>query len=283
MIISGCLAMANADCGWTSTCGPRGCADCKDDGSAGYKACCGGGGGGGGGGPVTEYCPNTAQDFKTDYEDDPGRVSRSGRGWTIHGGGRVSSKASFNCAGGSVEFDMDLSRAINGVNNNVYATYPSGGDSAPYCDSGRDTPSGHCAENDWTENNGNCMQATTWHRPADGSDHDGHPQYTGGLSNHVHVKVTWSADGSTQHVSVGGNNYDGDGFQDVMQQQGFVIYSSQWTGWVPGHCPNERTDHDAKESASFGVSNVRIVGRVVQGPEPTKCNGRGSNSSYVVV
>merc|ERR1711904_532433 len=161
----------------------------------------------------------------TDYEDNPGRVSRAGRGWTIHGGGRVSSKASFNCAGGSVEFDMDLSRAINGVNNNVYATYPSGG-SGSYCDSGRDTAV-HCAENDWTENNGNCNQATTWHSPADGSDHDGHPQYQGPLSNNVHVKVTWSADGSTQHVTVGGNNYDGDGFQALMQEHGFVIYSSQ--------------------------------------------------------
>merc|ERR1719188_1481739 len=28
-------------CGWVHTCGPRGCADCKDDGSAGYKECCG--------------------------------------------------------------------------------------------------------------------------------------------------------------------------------------------------------------------------------------------------
>lgn len=33
--------IATADCGWTSTCGPRGCADCKDDGSPGYRECCG--------------------------------------------------------------------------------------------------------------------------------------------------------------------------------------------------------------------------------------------------
>mmetsp|Transcript_72303 Transcript_72303/g.199382 ORF Transcript_72303/g.199382 Transcript_72303/m.199382 type:complete len:113 (+) Transcript_72303:93-431(+) len=29
-------------CDWVSTCGPRGCADCHDDGTDGFKECCGG-------------------------------------------------------------------------------------------------------------------------------------------------------------------------------------------------------------------------------------------------
>lgn len=154
-----------ADCSWVSTCGPRGYPDCKDDGTAGYRECCGSGPSPTPSpsppsppGPVpsglTAYCPNTANDFNTDY----GSPQRTGSGWYIQGGGRVSSKASYNVAGGSVEFDMDLSNAHGGVNNNVYVTYPSDGHS--YCDSGGSCSS-CCAEYDWTENNGNCAQATT--------------------------------------------------------------------------------------------------------------------------
>merc|ERR1712232_1470444 len=118
------------DCSWVSTCGSKGCRDCKDDGTAGYKLCCGGTPGpspsptpsrrrspspspprrrspGPAPSGLTAYCPRTSNDFKTDY----GSPNKSGSGWSIHGGGRVSSKASYNLAGGSVEFDMDLSKA----------------------------------------------------------------------------------------------------------------------------------------------------------------------------
>merc|ERR1712050_71587 len=42
-------------CDWVHNCGPRGCPDCKNDGSAGYQQCCGGGSGGGGSAGTTRY------------------------------------------------------------------------------------------------------------------------------------------------------------------------------------------------------------------------------------
>merc|ERR1712087_466006 len=92
------------------------------------------------------YCPR-GSDFNIDY----GSPQLNSNGWTVHGGGRVGSKASFNLAGGFMEFDMDLSGAHGGVNNNAYITFPSRVGS--YCDSGG---TGGCAELDFIENNGNC-------------------------------------------------------------------------------------------------------------------------------
>jgi len=171
---------------------------------------------------------------------------------------------------------MDLSGAHGGVNNNVYATFPSDGHT--YCDSGGIMKG--CAEYDFTENNGNCAQATTWHHDRGGGDHGGQ-QSVGPLSSNVHVKVTWTADASKSHVSVGGNNYDGEGYSDVMSQHGLVIYSSQWTGWVPGTCAGDGN----LGASSFSVSNLKIIGKVVQGPEPTKCPSpktRVANSTFIV-
>merc|ERR1711972_1175073 len=90
---------------------------------------------------------------------------------------------------------------------------------------------------------------------------------TGGIGPQIHVKASWSADGSSADVQVGGNHYSGEGFHDVMSQFGGVIYSSQWTGWVPGSCGGDGN----LGASSFSVSNVRIQGKVVQGPEPNKC------------
>merc|ERR1711920_10583 len=182
----------------------------------------------------------------------------------VHGGGRVSSKASFNLAGGFMEFDMDLSNAHGNVNNNFYLTYPRDGHT--YCDSGGSCGGSCCAEFDLTENNGNCFQATTWHTDRSGGDHDGKAQ-TGGLSSQVHIKASWNSDGTQATVTVNGNQHSGEGFQDVMSQYGAVIYSSQWTGWVPGNCGGDGN----LGASSFGVSNLRIEGKVVQGPEPNKC------------
>merc|ERR1712193_258315 len=115
--------------------------------------------------------------------------------------------------------------------------------------------------------NGNCFQATTWHTDRSGGDHDGKAQ-TGGLSPQVHVKASWNSDGSSLGVDIGGNHHSGEGFQDVMSQYGAVIYSSQWTGWVPGSCGGDGNS----DASSFSVSNLRITGTVVQGPEPRKCS-----------
>merc|ERR1712187_1006466 len=125
----------DCDCSWASgsTCG-------HDDGSCCFGCCCGGAGpsppspptpGGGG----ATYCP------------DP---------------------ASYNLAGGFVEFDMDLGGAHGGVNNNFYITFPSS--VGNYCDSGG---TGGCAELDFVENNGNCAAATTFHTDPGGGDKGG--------------------------------------------------------------------------------------------------------------
>merc|ERR1711988_1323588 len=163
-------------------------------------------------GGSAKYCPDPASDFIADY----GSPQWSSSGWTIHGGARASSKASYNLAGGFIEFDMDLGGAHGNVNNNFYLTFPRDGHS--YCDSGGSCTS-CCAEFDLTENNGHCFQATTWHTDRSGGDHDGKAQ-TGGLSPQVHVKASWNGDGSSTGVQVGGNHHSGEGFQDVMTQYG---------------------------------------------------------------
>lgn len=188
----------------------------------------------------------------------------------------MQSKASFNFAGGFMEFDMDLSGAHGNVNNNFYLTYPR--DGRTYCDSGGSCGGNCCAEMDITENNGNCFQATTWHTNRDGSDHDGKAQ-TGGINAHVHIKATWSADGSQLTVDVNGNQHSGEGFADVMASPGAIIYSSQWTGWVPGSCGGDGN----LGASSFSVSNLKIQGKIVQGPEPAKCNEPALGSAAVVV
>jgi len=215
------------------------------------------------------YCPDPSNDFFAEY----GNVQWSSSGWTIYGNARVSSKASLNLVGGFLEFDMELSGAHGGVNNNLYATFPQGGNQGigSYCDSGGSC-STCCAEMDFTENNGHCFQATTWHTARDGSDHDG-TAHTGSIGTSVHIRADWTTSNSLS-VSVDGRLSSGDGFSDVMAAYGAVLYSSQWTGWVPGSCSG---DGDLAAS-SFTVSNLRIQGSVVQGPEPTKCSGNYSVS-----
>merc|ERR1712194_675688 len=125
---------------------------------------------------------------------------------------------------------MDLSQSHGGVNSNLYVTFP--------------------------------------HKDAAGGDKPGHGG-TGSMSGGVvHMKATYSADGSQLDMQVGDNHYSGNGLADELAQYGAVIYSSQWVGWVPGSCGG---DGDL-QSSSFSVSNLKITGKVVQGPEPTKCN-----------
>lgn len=267
------------DCGWVHTCGPRGCPDCKDDGSPGFRECCPPGPGPSPGPPApptppspgASYCPR-GSDFKADY----GSPQWSDNGWTIHGGARASSLASYNFAGGFLEFDMDLSGAQNNVNNNLYGTFPVGGDSAPYCDSGGSCGGSCCAEFDITENNGNCFQATTWHTDRGGQDHDGKAQTSNIGNPHCHIKAEWNGDGSQVTVNVCGAVHSGEGYADVMSAHGMVLYSSQWTGWVPGNCGGGGN----LDASTFSVSNIRMKASVVQGPEPRKCSGM--NSTVVV-
>lgn len=63
--------------------------------------------------------------------------------------------------------------------------------------------------------------------------------------------------------------------QQIFQQDGGVVYSSQWGGWVPHEhdplqgCPQSGGNIDGSH---FSVSNLRISGSVVHGPEPSRCS-----------
>lgn len=174
-----------------------------------------------------------------------------------------------------MEFDMELSGAHGGVNNNVYVTFPSV--VGHYCDSGG---TGGCAELDFAENNGNCESATTFHTDPSGGDKDG-TQYTGAIGKSVHVRAEWDQGGDTLSVTVNGNHYSGKGMGDQLKQHGAVLYSSQWTGWVPGNCGGDGN----LGASSFSVSNLKIQGTVVQGPEPKRCGGESQvdNKNTLVV
>lgn len=254
----------DCDCSWTGVSG----ACSHDDGSCCWECCCGSPAPvpppSPGPGPTpgnATYCPNPASDFVADYVAGGGSLQWSSSGWTIHGGARASSKASFNLAGGFMEFDMDVSGAHGGVNNNAYITFPSRVGS--YCDSGG---TGGCAELDFAENNGNCASSSTFHTDPSGGDHDG-KQSVFPIGNHIHVRASWDQAGNTLDIDVNGHHWTGNGMPDQLREHGAVLYSSQWTGWVPGQCGGDGN----LAASTFSVSNLKIQGTVVQGPEPTKC------------
>jgi len=83
------------------------------------------------------------------------------------------------------------------------------------------------------------------------------------------MKATYSQDGNTMDLQIGGNHYSGHTVKSEMSRYGAVIYSSQWVGWVPGSCGGDGN----LQASSFTVSNVKLTGHVVQGPEPTRCGG----------
>lgn len=264
----------DCDCSWT-----HGGSDCgQDDGSVCWKECCGSPSPSPTpsptpSGPAVEYCPDPATDFQEEVEGGAsGSVQWTRDGWTITGQRRVSSRASFDFSGGGVEWDFDLSGAHNGVNNNFYVTYPweeNCGVSC-YCDSGgnHDSQGRGCAELDWTENNGNCYQSTHWHDPEDGSDGSGYGG-DGGISANIHGSAKYSDDGSSATIQIGSNNYPGNGQTHAMKTYGAVIYSSQWVGWVPGDWCGNSGDLG---SSVYTIKNLKITGKVVQGPEPKRCN-----------
>lgn len=268
----------DCDCSWT-----HGGTDCGgDDGSHCWSCCCSGG-------PSPSpppspyptppsgaaFCPSD-DDFQTDY----GSPQFSGGGWTITGGARVSSRASFNLLGGYVEFDMDVSGAHGGVNQNLYVVAPDGDNCGKDCYCDAQCPSGKCCmELDFLETNGNCAWATTWHTQVDGGavcDGDG-CQYEGGAANQFHVHVDFSDDGwmtvivNGQSVDAGSlspapSGQDASAIVNIAQTRGFVLESSQWTGWVPGSCSTGEMS-----SSQFSISNVRVQGSVVKGPQPQGC------------
>lgn len=225
---------------------------------------------------MTLYCP-TSNDMNSEY----GNIKWANDGWEITGNSRVSSKTSWNLLGGYIEFDMDVSRANAGVNTNIYTVSPH----QPMC--GKDCycdiqPNGSpvCMELDITENNGRCKFASTWHTEGGACDTGG-CAYNGDIpgSGKFHMKSTWAEDGHwltyMNNQPLNPNNYESvtphdiQLVKDTMNSRGGAIESSQWTGWVPGEgCPGGGD----LGSSVFSISNLRVLGRVVKGPEPTKCS-----------
>jgi len=222
-----------------------------------------------------KYCPDPAKDFQEEVEGPPGKVDWLETGWSIQGQRRVSSRASFDLRGGWVEFDMDLNNARGNVNTNLYVTFPHQPNCGIkcYCDSGA---TGGCAELDFTENNGNCWQATTWHPEPNGGEKAGFGG-GGGIGPNLHVRADFTADGNTLNVAVGGNHHSGPGVGGEMDAHGAVIYSSQWVGWVPGNCGGDGN----LQAANFKVTNLVIYGKVKQGPQPRLCSATTGQTAVV--
>jgi len=189
--------------------------------------------------------------------------------------------------GGSIEFDIDLSRANYGVNSNFYTVSPpyQNKGASNYCDiQGKsNTP---CMEMDIIEANGNCGYGSCWHQWPNqngGCDQSGCgtdmllPQSS--RSGSVHFKVTFANDGWMAVFMNGQENkaysrWPDDGAKRevarVFKVAGAVLESSSWTGFVP--YPSKCGKGGNGDTSHFEVHNLVVQGTVVQGPEPTKCN-----------
>jgi len=235
------------------------------------------------------YCPSS-NDLMVAYGDN---VQLTNQGWTVNGGGAAATKTAFNLNDGYVEYDMDVSRSNSGVIPNIYSISPSGlggggyDTDDKYCD-GAENERPWCIEMDWMESNGGCGGATTWHTIA-GHDSDGCTAYGCRISSHhnsptFHMKVSYDGSGNPTvmkdgQIQSGFSPAPEGGFAGKVRSAhastGAVVYSSQWTSaWVPppDDCPGSGGNGDLPGS-SFSISNLRISGSVVQGPEPTRCSG----------
>lgn len=108
----------------------------------------------------TLYCP-----VGSDLIRENGNIKIENGGWTITGGGRLGTKASFNLLGGFIDFDFDTTDANPAVNTNLYTVSPQNGfkSSSDYCDAQSNQGHVECLEMDVIETNGNCVMATTWY------------------------------------------------------------------------------------------------------------------------
>eukprot|EP01004_Peranema_trichophorum_P003138 NODE_2143_length_1672_cov_100.601033_g1832_i0.p1 GENE.NODE_2143_length_1672_cov_100.601033_g1832_i0~~NODE_2143_length_1672_cov_100.601033_g1832_i0.p1 ORF type:complete len:456 (-),score=103.54 NODE_2143_length_1672_cov_100.601033_g1832_i0:239-1606(-) len=291
-----CKSMPNCQAAalWNNICYPKASADIVAKGGvtaivkSGGGNVVGGNTGGGGGGSSSGgdlYCP-TGNDMNLEF----GSVSFKNGGWEMTGSARVSSKTAWNLLGGYMEWDMDLSRVADEVNTNFYTSSPS----RPNCGSNCycDIQAGSfvsCMELDFLENNGKCVGNTALHMfPTDGRagnancDRWGCNSVTAKYSNpaNLHFRAEVGNDGYVK-VFVNGapnTNYgpqpSGEANNVVvrtMQTIGAVIESSQWFGWVPAENMCPRGNSGALGGSFVRVMNVKVKGKVVQGPVPNKC------------
>lgn len=209
------------------------------------------------------------------------------QGWTITGNGGAATKTAFNLNGGYVEYDFDVSSAHSGVIPNIYSVSPSGigdgFDNDKYCD-GADNDKPWCMEIDWIEANGDCGGSTTLHT-VPGPGPNGCTSWGCRTSYHFggskfHMRVEYDSSGhytiTRDGQALGGfdpapGGGDFETIRSTHESAGAVIYSSQWTGsWVPP--PKDCGGGPGNLDGSiFTISNLKISGKVVQGPTPTLC------------
>jgi len=240
--------------------------------------------------PSSLYCPSK-DDLTVAYGSG---VTLMDGGWKIHGGSGAATKAAFDLRGGYVEFTYDVSKVGRGVNTNIYTISPTIKPSGfnkgtDYCD-GADNPSPWCMEDDWVESNCNCGGATTLHTvPGPG-------QFCGswGCRSEYHYngvtsdkwRVEYDENGhmtvkrgsqtiSPSSLSPGAKDSDWEVVKTTMASKGVVLYSSQWGNWVPvDSCgPATKEPSPIVDNSEFTISNLKISGRVAQGPEPKRCGG----------
>ena len=232
--------------------------------------------------PMIAYCPKIA-DFSIDYSAAGSKQILKDGGWTHFGGGRVSTKSTFNLIGGKIEFEIDISKANPGVNANIYSISPKFSGSAykmaDYCDAQK-TGSDWCTEIDWIESNGNCGGGTIYHTiPGAGSGctawgcgsrykYNGKTKFSMKFEYDNNGVISAYRDGNLLSITPKPLASDWAMVKKQYEDRGALIISSQWVGWVP---VSECGESGKLENSSFTISNLRIFGKLVQGPAPSRC------------
>lgn len=227
------------------------------------------------------FCPS-----KSDIIQAYGNPTLLDQGWKNIGSGGVATKSSFNLLGGFVEYDIDVSKVEPGVNANIYTISPlfpiTGFEQKFYCD-GQKKDLTWCTEIDWIESNGNCLGASTLHMiqgPGIGCTAWGcstHYKYNG--TTKFRMKIEHSKEGKISilrdnkkinDVKPPPNNIEVNNLVEQYTNRGAVIYSSLWKGWVP--LEKSCFSNGNLQTSEFTISNLKIKGKLVQGPKPTLCN-----------
>jgi len=240
-----------------------------------------------------DYCPS-ASDLQVAYTDNSTAHAPPiivDGGWTTQGGGGVCTKATFNLLGGWVAYNMDVANVPSGVNANIYCISPKIANEATgynpkneYCDGNN---ANYCPEGDFIESNGNCGGATTLHTvPGTGPSNNCNGwgcgvdyKYSSTSDATFSMNISFTSGGvwtvTRNGRSVGSLNpppqqLDWDNLANAFRNQGALIYSSQWVGWVPG-IDGCGTANGNLTNAKMIISNLRISGTKLHGPTPRSC------------
>jgi len=201
-----------------------------------------------------------------------------------------------------VEYDIDYTAVQPGINFNFYTISPAGIGAGGfnqniYCDGAFDTPR-HCMELDFLEGAGNCGFAATIHtkveKTSNGCTSWGcRTDITFNGQTRFHMKVDFGTDGSMTW-NVAGRSFPSAGMDPAPDGQamgmirselaahGGVLYSSMWGHagecWTPleqqcGNCADQVQGYSSLQRSVGRVSNLKVMGSVVQGPPPHTCGG----------